>query len=60
MVNQVVPHEQLKEATRQMAEKVLLNGPTAMVLQKKLIAQWMELSLSDAGGSGNPGFPGML
>ena len=48
LVNQVVPHNQLKEATRTMAEKALRCGPTAMVLQKKLIAQWMDLSLSDA------------
>lgn len=48
LVNKVVPHEELREATRQMAEKALQCGPTAMVLQKKLIAQWTELSLSDA------------
>jgi len=52
LVNKVVPHEQLKEATRQMAEKALQCGPTAMVLQKKLIAQWMDLSLSDAAEAG--------
>jgi len=46
LITKVVSHEKLKEASRQMAEKVLLNGPTAIVLQKKLIAQWMELSLS--------------
>lgn len=48
LISQVVLPSQLKEATRRMAEKVLLNGPTATVLQKKLIAQWMELNLSDA------------
>jgi enoyl-CoA hydratase len=48
LVNRVVPHEQLKEATRQIAEKALQCGPTAMVLQKKLIAQWMDLNLSDS------------
>ncbi len=48
LINQVVLHSQLKEATRRLAEKVLLNGPTATVLQKKLVAQWMELNLSDA------------
>ena len=52
LVNKVVPHEQLKEAARQMAEKALQCGPTAMVLQKKLIAQWMDLSLSDAAEAG--------
>lgn len=46
LINQVVPPEKLKESTRQMAQKVLRNGPTALVLQKKLIAQWMELPLS--------------
>ena len=48
LINKVVSHDQLKEATRQMAKKILLNGPTALVLQKKLLAQWMELSLSDS------------
>ena len=48
LISQVVLPSQLKEATRRMAEKVLLNGPTATVLQKKLIAQWMELNLNDA------------
>jgi enoyl-CoA hydratase len=48
LINQVVLHSQLKEATRRLAEKVLRNGPTATVLQKKLVAQWMELNLSDA------------
>ena len=48
LINQVVLYTQLKEATRRIAEKVLLNGPAATVLQKKLIAQRMELSLSDA------------
>ncbi len=52
LVNEVVPHEELKAATRQMAKKVLQCGPTAMVLQKKLIAQWMDLSLSDAAEAG--------
>lgn len=48
LVNKVVPHEKLKEETRQLAEKILDNGPTSIVLQKKLIAQWMDLSLSDS------------
>ena len=48
LVNRVVPHEQLPEATLQMAEKVLANGPTAMVLQKKLVAQWADLHFSAA------------
>jgi enoyl-CoA hydratase/carnithine racemase len=52
LINRVVPHPQLNEATRQMAEKALQCGPSAMVLQKKLIAQWMELRLSDAAEAG--------
>jgi len=46
LINKVVSHDQLKEATRQMAKNVLRNGPAAVVLQKKLIAQWMELGLN--------------
>jgi len=45
LVNQVVPHEKLPEATQAMADKILRNGPAALVLQKRLLAQWMELSL---------------
>jgi enoyl-CoA hydratase/carnithine racemase len=45
LINKVVSPGELKEATGQMAEKVLRNGPTAVALQKKLIAQWMELGL---------------
>ena len=52
LVNKVVPHEELKEATWQMAEKALQCGPAAMVLQKKLIARWMDLGLSDAAEAG--------
>ena len=52
LINQVVPHLQLNDATRKMAEKALQCGPTAMVLQKKLIAQWMDLHLSDAAEAG--------
>jgi len=48
LVNQVVPHDELRQATQRLAEKVLQNGPTALVLQKKLIAQWMDLNLSDS------------
>jgi len=52
LVNKVVPNEQLREATRQLADKALQCGPTAMVVQKKLMAQWMDLSLSDATEAG--------
>jgi enoyl-CoA hydratase len=44
-VNKVVSKEKLKEATREMAGKILQNGPTALILQKKLISHWMELPL---------------
>jgi enoyl-CoA hydratase len=48
LIHRVVPHDQLPESTRQMAEKILENAPAAMVLQKKLLAQWTEMGLSDA------------
>jgi len=48
LVNHLVLHSQLKDATRRLAGKILLNGPQAILLQKKLISQWMELSLSGA------------
>ena len=48
LISQSVLPGQLKEATRRLAEKVLLNGPTALVLQKKLVAQWTETNLSGA------------
>jgi enoyl-CoA hydratase len=47
LINKVVPHEKLKEETWVIAEKILANGPTAILLQKKLIAQWMDLNLSE-------------
>jgi len=52
LINQVVPHPQLPDAARRMAEKALQCGPTALVLQKKLIGQWMDLHLSDAAEAG--------
>jgi enoyl-CoA hydratase/carnithine racemase len=48
LINKRVPQEALKEATRQWADQLLRNGPTAMFLQKKLIAQWMELNLTES------------
>jgi len=56
LINKVVPHEKLKEETQQIAEKILANGPTAILLQKKLLAQWMELSLSSAVEAGIKAF----
>lgn len=52
LIHKVVPRQKLAEATRQWAEKILQNGPTAMVLQKKLVAQWMELNLSESINAG--------
>jgi enoyl-CoA hydratase/carnithine racemase len=52
LINQVVPHPELPEAALQMAERALRCGPAALVLQKKLIAQWMDLHLSDAAEAG--------
>jgi enoyl-CoA hydratase/carnithine racemase len=48
LIHKRVPQEALKEATLNWAEALLRNGPTAMILQKKLISQWMELTLSDS------------
>jgi enoyl-CoA hydratase/carnithine racemase len=52
LINKRVPQEALKEATRQWADQLLQNGPAAMSLQKKLIAQWMELNLSESIAAG--------
>ncbi|OGP51549.1 MAG: hypothetical protein A2Y79_08545 [Deltaproteobacteria bacterium RBG_13_43_22] len=52
LINKRVPQEVLREATRQWADRILQNGPTAMILQKKLIAQWMELNLSESIAAG--------
>lgn len=46
LVNRVVPYEKLKEATWKMAERLLANGPGALVLQKRLINQWLDLNFS--------------
>ncbi|HPQ43133.1 MAG TPA: enoyl-CoA hydratase-related protein [Syntrophales bacterium] len=48
LVNRVVPHDQLQQATLDLARKILENGPTAMKLQKKLVRQWMNLPLDDS------------
>jgi len=48
LINKVVPGKSLKEETLLWAEKILANGPQAMRLQKKLLAQWMELGLTDS------------
>ena len=52
LINKRVSQATLREATRQWADQILQNGPTAMILQKKLIAQWMESSLSESISAG--------
>ncbi len=52
LINKRVPQATLREATRQWADQILQNGPTAMILQKKLIAQWMESNLSESISAG--------
>ncbi|HMK66077.1 MAG TPA: enoyl-CoA hydratase-related protein, partial [Thermodesulfobacteriota bacterium] len=52
LVHKTVPSGTLREATQNWANQLLRNGPTALVLQKKLIAQWMELNLSDSVAAG--------
>jgi enoyl-CoA hydratase len=52
LIHKIAPQKGLKEATLNWAEEFLRNGPTAMILQKKLIAQWMELKLSDSINAG--------
>jgi enoyl-CoA hydratase/carnithine racemase len=52
LIHKLVPKEALKEATWHWVDQILQNGPTAMILQKKLIAQWMELSLTDSIAAG--------
>lgn len=47
LVNKVVSHEELESATHQLVKELLLNAPTALILQKKLIGHWMERSLSE-------------
>ncbi len=56
LVNQVVPPAELEEATRRMCEKILQNGPAALVLQKKLVARWMEVGLSEGAEAGIKSF----
>jgi enoyl-CoA hydratase len=48
LIHKIVPQKSLKEATLNWADQLLRNGPTALILQKKLIAQWMESTLSDS------------
>ena len=52
LINKRVPQEILREATREWADQILQNGPTAIILQKKLIAQWMESNLNESIAAG--------
>lgn len=45
LVNKVVPHEELAGATQKLVKEILQNAPTALIIQKRLIAQWLELPL---------------
>ena len=56
LVNKVVPYAQLEQATLDLAQKVLGNGPTAMRLQQKLVAKWMNLPFDAAVEAGIPAF----
>jgi enoyl-CoA hydratase/carnithine racemase len=52
LVYKVVANDELREATRQLAGKALQCGPAATVARKNLMAQWMDLSLSEATEAG--------
>lgn len=48
LVNKIVPPDKIKEETRKMADRILENGPRALVLQKRLMTKWMEMNLDDS------------
>ena len=52
LINKMVPLASLKQTTLKWAEQILRNGPSAMVLQKRLVAQWMELNLRESIAAG--------
>ena len=56
LIHKKVPPETLKQATRDWTDRLLRNGPKAMVLQKRLIAQWLDLNLSDSVAAGIKAF----
>lgn len=56
LVNKVVPHEELEAATQQVVKEILQNAPTALIIQKRLIAQWLELPLSGGIAAGIKAF----
>jgi enoyl-CoA hydratase len=48
LVNRVVPHERLREATLEMAQTILANAPGAIRLQKRVVRLWTETSFDDS------------
>ncbi len=48
LVNQVVPQAGLMAAVRQMADRLISNGPRALFLQKELINRWLNLPMDEA------------
>ena len=48
LVNQVVPLAELPAAVRCMAQRLMSNGPRALLLQKELINRWLNLPMDEA------------
>jgi enoyl-CoA hydratase/carnithine racemase len=48
LVNQVVPQAELPAAVQHMAERLMSNGPRALLLQKELINRWLNLPMDEA------------
>jgi enoyl-CoA hydratase/carnithine racemase len=48
LVNQVVPLGELRAAVQHMAERLMSNGPRALLLQKELINRWLNLPMDEA------------
>jgi enoyl-CoA hydratase len=48
LVNQVVPLAELPAAVQHMAERLMRNGPRALLLQKELINRWLNLPMDEA------------
>jgi enoyl-CoA hydratase len=48
LVNQVVPLAELPAAVQHMGERLMSNGPRALLLQKELINRWLNLPIDEA------------
>jgi enoyl-CoA hydratase/carnithine racemase len=48
LVNQVVPFAELPAAVTRMAQRLIVNGPRALLLQKDLINRWLNLPTDEA------------